>query len=50
MKSVRFHKKGWISQNQLRQSPVLFKLQEAIWLTVINIIFKFLPHLDPFIR
>ena len=24
------------------------KLQEAIWLTVINEIFKFLPHLDPF--
>ena len=24
------------------------KLQEAIWLTVMNEIFKFLPHLDPF--
>ena len=24
------------------------KLQEAMWLTVINEIFKFLSHLDPF--
>ena len=24
------------------------KLQEAIWLTVINEIFKFSPHFDPF--
>ena len=24
------------------------KLQEAIWLTVINEIFKFPPHFDPF--
>ena len=37
-----------ISRNRLRQGPKFRKLQEAIWLTVINEIFKFPPHFDPF--
>ena len=29
--------------------PKFRKLQEVIWLTVINEIFKFPPHLDPYL-
>ena len=47
-KSVRFRKKSSISPNWLRQGPKFRKLQEAIWLTVINEIFKFPPHFNPF--
>ena len=43
MKSLRFREKSWISRNWLRQGPKFRKLQEAIWLTVINEIFKFPP-------
>ena len=48
MKSIRFPEKSWISRNWLRQGPKFRKLQEAIWLTVINEIFKCPPHFDPF--
>ena len=37
-----------ISRKNLGQGPKFRKLQEAIWLTVINEIFKCPPHLDPF--
>ena len=47
-KSVRFREKSWISRNWLRQGPKFRKLQEAIWLTVINEIFKVPPHFDLF--
>ena len=47
-KSVRFHEKSWISRNWLRQELKFCKLQEAIWLTVINKIFKLPPHFAPF--
>ena len=47
-KSVRFREKSRISRNRQRQVPEFRKLQEAIWLTVINEIFKFPPHLFPF--
>ena len=43
MKSLRFREKSWISRNWLRQGPKFRKLQEAIWLTVINEIFKSPP-------
>ena len=36
------------SRNWLKQGPKIPKLQEAIWLTVINEIFKFPPRLGPF--
>ena len=42
---VRFFEKSWISRNSLRQGPKFRKLQEAIWLTVINEIFNFPPRL-----
>ena len=48
MKSVRFREKSWISRNWLRQGPKFRKLEEAIWLNVINEIFKFSPHFDTF--
>ena len=37
-----------ISQNSPKQGPKFCKLQEAIWLTVINEIFIFPPRLGPF--
>ena len=40
--------KSWILKNRQRQGPKLCNLQEAIRLIVINEIFKFPPHLDPF--
>ena len=40
--------KSRISRNLQRQSLKFRKLQEAIWLTVINEIFIFPPHLNPF--
>ena len=40
--------KKWISRNWPKQGPTFHKLQEAIWLTVINEIFKFPPRLGPF--
>ena len=46
-KSVRFRKKNRISRNWLGEGPKFCKLQEAIWLTVINEIFKFPPHFEP---
>ena len=36
-----------IGITQLKERD-FFKLQEAIWVTVINKIFKFPSHLDPF--
>ena len=48
MKSVRFREKSWILRNCLRQGSKFRKLQEAIWLIVINEIFKFPPHFDTF--
>ena len=40
-KSIRFREKSWISRNWLRQSLKFHKLQEALWPTIINKIFKF---------
>ena len=40
--------KSRISRNLQRQGLKFRKLQEAIWLTVINEIFIFPPHLNPF--
>ena len=37
-----------ISRNWPKQGPKFLILQEAIWLTVINEIFKFPPRLGPF--
>ena len=48
IKELRFRKKNWISRNWPKQGPKFGKLQEAIWLTVINEIFKFPPRLGPF--
>ena len=45
---VRFCEKNRILRNRQRQGPEFCKLQEAIWQTVINKIFKFSQHLDPF--
>ena len=45
---MRFRGNSRISLNWQRQGPKFRKLQEAIWLTVINEIFKFPPHLDLF--
>ena len=46
--SVKFREKSWISPNPPRQGPKFRKLQEAIWLNVINKIFKFPKRLDTF--
>ena len=43
-KFVRFREKCWISQNRHRQGPKFRKLQEVIWLTVAEKIFKFPPQ------
>ena len=48
MKSVSFRKKSWISRNWLRQGLKVHELQEWIWQTVFNKIFKFLPCLGSF--
>ena len=44
-KSVRFREESRILRNWQRQGPKIRKLQDAIWLTVINEIFKFPPLL-----
>ena len=46
-KSVRFREKSRISRNP-RQGPKFCKLQDAIRVTVISEIFKFLQNLNPF--
>ena len=43
---LRFRKKSQTLRNQLTQRPKFPKLQETIWLTVINKNVKFPPHLD----
>ena len=47
-KSLKFCEKSRISWNRQKQGQKFCKLQEVISLTVINEIFKFLSHLDPF--
>ena len=46
----KFCEKTWILQNWLRQGPKFCKLQEAIWLIVINEIFIFYHISNPFVR
>ena len=48
MKSIRFCEKCWILRNWRKQGSKFCKLQEAIWLTVINEILKFPPRLGSF--
>ena len=49
IKEIRqIYQKSWISRNWPRQGPKFRKLQEVIWLTVINEIFKLPPRLSPF--
>ena len=47
-KPARFCEKSRISRNRQRQGPKFCKLKEAMWLTVINEIFKFPSHLGFF--
>ena len=45
---IVIHEIRQISRNRLTQGPKFCKLQEAIWLTVINEIFNFPPRLGPY--